>query len=107
MIDLTPAQLRLLKDAQAREDFVVSFYGQRETTKQKLIDGGLVETVLNKTPDEITALKAEVKTLCTDLLATIDTGTALQIGRIVRNISYVSGKIFGTKDVLTDLGKTV
>jgi len=108
MIDLTPAQLRLIKDAQNREDCVVSFYGQRETTKQKLLDGGLVETVWTLTDEERAAKRAEVAEACNELRQAIFTdASAVRLGRIARSISNGTSKLFYTKEILTDLGKTV
>lgn len=107
MIDLTPAQLQLIKDAQAKEDGRVNFYGIRETTKQKLMDGGLVETVMVHTPDEQAELKDEIRGLTVSLTSGLDTASSVALARISREISHRITKIFSTKDVLTDLGKTV
>jgi hypothetical protein len=108
MIDLTPAQLRLIKEAQTKDDGHLNFYGVPEKTQQKLRDGGLVQTVFANSPDEREAIRAEVKDLCDHLKASIDTSTSVQIGRTARAISNLSSqKLFATKDVLTDLGKAV
>lgn len=108
MMNLTPAQTRLIKEAQKKEDGRINFYGIPEKTQQKLRENGLVQTVFANSPKEREAIRAEIKDLCDELKAMVDTSTSVQIGRTARAItSLASHKLFATKDVLTDLGKTV
>jgi len=108
MIDLTPAQLRLIKEAQGKEDGRINFYGIPEKTQQKLRELDLVQTVFANTPEEREASRNEIKNLCDELKAMVDASTSVQIGRTARAITTLAcHKLFATKDVLTDLGKTV
>lgn len=107
--DLTMAQRQLILDAKTHERHAVNFYGIRETTKQKLIDLGLVETVLTLGDVEQIERRIQIQALCDDLKKILSDPSSPQYHtqRAAREITRLTATLFGTTDILTEKGKEV
>jgi len=107
--DLTMAQRQLIADAKKHPQHIVNFYGIRETTKAKLIDVGLVETVLTLGDVEQIERRIQIQALCDDLKKILGDPTTpkYHTERAAREISRLTATLFGTQNVLTEKGLEV
>jgi len=108
-IELTKAQKKLIEDAKTRDRNAVNFFGIREATKTKLIDAGLVQTVLTLGDVEQIERRIQIQALCDDLKKILGDPSSPQYHteRTARKISRLTTTLFGTTDVLTAKGLEV
>jgi hypothetical protein len=94
-MDLTPAQQRLLKEAEVRPDKRVLFYGMPEKTQTKLLESGLVKKVyaVERHGEEYKKVKTELYQLADDVKIAISYEKWDKVAEVAQQIENRARKL--------------
>jgi hypothetical protein len=104
---LTPAQRRIINEAQLRPDHAVRLFGIPYTTKDRLKELGIIETVSTLTGDEAKEMRKKIKAYAGELLSVAETADLHKLADISAEIQNCTWRLQTTKTVLTAAGLAV